>query len=59
MKQYIYSTKISKSKADISQDYPWADGNQVFEIWRGLKDGLDVSIYADPKFNSDQMLISG
>lgn len=31
------------------------DDLQMFEIERGLEEGLDVSIYTDPKFNGNQM----
>ena len=27
----------------------------MYEIRKGLKEGLDVSKYADPKYNDDQM----
>ena len=31
------------------------NAEQIWVIGRGLEDGLDVSVYADPKFSEEQM----
>lgn len=54
MKKYIYSAKktnLSLDNFDFSRFSPY----QTDEIREGLEEGLDVSVYADPKFRWNQM----
>lgn len=69
MKRYIrsarsskaYTNKLDKSlqnniePSTIIEDDKRFDSNQIWEIRKGLEDGVDVSIYADPKFDWRQM----
>jgi len=52
MKRYI---KAAKTIEDYEQMGVF-DDDQMRWIRRGLEEGVDVSIYADPKYNADQML---
>lgn len=57
MKRYIRSARSSKSyiAPQNRTSYPWANRNQKEEIRKGRRSGVDVSVYADPKFDGWQM----
>ena len=39
----------------LKTKYPWANESQMLEIVFGLKDGVDVSLYAKPEYDYMQM----
>ena len=45
--------KIEKKKAEYEKQ--GFEKNQLYQIYQGLEDGLDVSKYADPEFHWKQM----
>lgn len=40
---------------DDSIDYSVFNDEQVYEIWKGLKQGIDVKKYADPNISIEEM----
>ncbi len=42
-------------REETKERYPWADGLQLRLINIGLSKNLDVSVYADPKYDWRQM----
>jgi len=51
MKRYIKAAKTIEDYKNMGVFDKW----QMKEIRDGLEDGLDVSVYADPKYDKDQM----
>ena len=51
MKRYIKSAKTIEDYENMGV----FNDDQMFEIREGLEDGLDVSVYADPKYDGHQM----
>ena len=55
MKLYIRSARTGEgqSYANILKDKRF-DSDQMEQIRLGLESGVDISLYADPKFNCNQ-----
>ena len=46
---------VNESQLENEIDWSAYTAAQTREIREGLDDGLDVSIYADPQYNAEQM----